>query len=71
MAVLTVREYARIGVSKGGPRQEGLDAAFLPQAPFDWLCGEFERLRAGGAALMQRDGARWLRLDQYLSLIHI
>lgn len=69
MAVLTVREYARIGVSEGGPRQEGLDAAFLPQASFDWLCGEFERLRAGGAALMQRDGARWLRLDQYVGVV--
>ncbi|MBN5030012.1 McrC family protein [Stenotrophomonas maltophilia] len=69
MAVLTVREYARVGVSQSDARQEGLDAAFLPQTSFDWLCGEFERLRSGGAPLMQREGARWLRLDQYVGVM--
>jgi len=46
-----------------------MDAAWLPQASFDWLCAEFERLRGGGAALVQRDGARWLRLDQYVGVM--
>jgi 5-methylcytosine-specific restriction enzyme subunit McrC len=69
VAVLTVREYARIGVCADAPRQEGMGAAWLPQASFDWLCAEFERLRGGGAALVQRDGARWLRLDQYVGVM--
>ena len=38
--------------------------SLLPQVSFDCACCEFEGLRAGGAALLRRDGARWLRLNQ-------
>lgn len=68
MHTVTVREYARI---TAGPMAgtNGLDAATVSEAAFDWLCKESERLRKTGAGLIQLEGRRWLRLDNYVGVI--
>ncbi|MGO4777929.1 hypothetical protein AB4084_20875, partial [Lysobacter sp. 2RAB21] len=65
-ALVTVREYARLTT---GAAAGSLDEAAVPVAVFDWLCAESERLRASGAALVQLEGRRWLRLDNYVGVI--
>lgn len=67
MASLVVREYARVGI--GETKQVSLDEVLIPAGAFDWLCQESARLRKGGAALVQIDGQRWLRLDNYVGVI--
>jgi len=68
MHAVTVREYARI---TAGPIAvaKGLDQATVSDVAFDWLCKESERLRKGGAGLVQLEGRRWLRLDNYVGVI--
>ena len=68
MHTITVREYARITT---GPMADanGLDQATVSDVAFDWLCKESERLRKGGAGLVQLEGRRWLRLDNYVGVI--
>ena len=68
MHTVTVREYARITT---GPMAvaNGLDQATVSEAAFDWLCKESERLRKAGAGLVQLEGRRWLRLDNYVGVI--
>jgi 5-methylcytosine-specific restriction enzyme subunit McrC len=46
-----------------------LDEAVVSETAFDWLCAESERLRSAGAALIQAEGRRWLRLDNYVGVI--
>jgi 5-methylcytosine-specific restriction enzyme subunit McrC len=68
MHTITVREYARItAVPMAGTN--GLDQATVSEAAFDWLCKESERLRKTGAGLIQLEGRRWLRLDNYVGVI--
>lgn len=67
MALLIVREYARVGI--GETKQVSIDEVLVPERTFDWLCQESERLRKSGAALVQMDGRRWLRLDNYVGVI--
>lgn len=67
MSLVTVREHARL---TSGPALAGsLDEANIPASAFDWLCREGERFRAGGAALVQLEGRRWLRLDNYVGVL--
>lgn len=68
MHAVTVREYARITT---GPMTAttGLDQATVSEAAFDWLCKESERLRKAGAGLVQLEGRRWLRLDNYVGVL--
>ena len=68
MHAVTVREHARITT---GPLAiaNGLDQATVSDVAFDWLCKESERLRKGGAGLVQLEGRRWLRLDNYVGVI--
>ena len=68
MHTVTVREYARI---TSGPMAgaNGLDQATVSDVAFDWLCKESERLRKAGAGLVQLEGRRWLRLDNYVGVI--
>ncbi|MBB6600309.1 McrC family protein [Luteimonas sp. MC1825] len=68
MHTVTVREYARITT---GPMAvaNGLDQATVSDVAFDWLCKESERLRKAGAGLVQLEGRRWLRLDNYVGVI--
>lgn len=68
MHAVTVREYARITT---GPMTgtNGLDQATVSEPAFDWLCKESERLRKAGAGLVQLEGRRWLRLDNYVGVL--
>lgn len=68
MHAVTVREYARITT---GPMAvaNGLDQATVSDVAFDWLCKESERLRKAGAGLVQLEGRRWLRLDNYVGVL--
>lgn len=67
MTLVTVREHARLTT---GPVEAGsLDAASIPVSAFDWLCREAQRHRAGGAALVQVEDRRWLRLDNYVGVL--
>ncbi|HEY8586998.1 MAG TPA: McrC family protein [Rhodanobacter sp.] len=67
MTLVTVREHARLTT---GPVAAGsLDEASIPASAFDWLCREAQRYRAGGAALVQLEDRRWLRLDNYVGVL--
>ena len=66
MQRVTVREFARLTVDKV---PQSLDQATVTETAFDWLCSESERLRTAGAALVQVDSRRWLRLDNYVGVI--
>lgn len=67
MTLVTVREHARLGT---GPTPAGsLDEASIPASAFDWLCREAQRLRPGGAALVQLEDRRWLRLDNHVGVL--
>ena len=68
MHTITVREHARITT---GPNTEvsGLDQATVSNDAFEWLCKESERLRKTGAGLVQLEGRRWLRMDNYVGVI--
>lgn len=67
MSLITVREHARLTT---GPVVAGrLDEASIPPSAFDWLCREAQRHRAGGAALVQVEDRRWLRLDNYVGVL--
>jgi 5-methylcytosine-specific restriction enzyme subunit McrC len=66
-APIVVREYARLTTSP--VESNSLDSACIPESAFDWLCGESARLQKSGAALVQVDNRRWLRLDSYVGVI--
>lgn len=67
MTLVTVREHARLTI---GPVPAGsLDEASIPASAFDWLCQEAQRHRSGGAALVQVEDRRWLRLDNYVGVL--
>lgn len=69
-ASVTVREYARLTT---GPVDAALgnclDSAQIPQSAFDWLCELSASFRAGGAALVQIENRRWLKLDNYVGVL--
>lgn len=70
--MVVVREHARLTVTpQDGPPPDGvsLDRAYIPQSAFDWLCELSARLRAAGAPLVEVDGRRWLRLDNYVGVL--
>lgn len=67
MAVsITVREYARLTT---GDVASSLDRASIPTSAYDWLCEESARMRQSGASLVQLEGRRWLRLDNYVGVV--
>lgn len=68
MHTVTVREHALIST---GPMAlaNGLDQATVSEAAFEWLCKESERLRKAGVGLVQLEGRRWLRLDNYVGVV--
>lgn len=66
MLQVVVREHARLGTT---PVTASLDQATVSASAFDWLCRESSRLRKSGAALVQIDDRRWLRLDNYVGVI--
>lgn len=67
MRTVTVREYARLTVDNiaGG----SLDRAQIPSSAFDWLCRLSSTFSASGAALVELENKRWLRLDNYVGVL--
>lgn len=61
-----VREYARLTTAAV---EAHLDQASIPSSAFDWLCERFAVNRSGGAPLVQVEGARALRLDNYVGVV--
>ena len=64
---ITVREYARL-TTQDVPNPS-LDRAQISISAFDWLCSLSSTFRRSGAALLQVDGRRWLKLDNYVGVI--
>lgn len=64
---ITVREHARLTTSEV---TASADEAQISSSAFDWLC----KLQAGftrqGARLIEIENRRWLRLDNYVGIIH-
>ncbi len=64
---IVVREYARLTTS---PLQKNtLDEAQISESAFDWLCGLAGSFRSSGAALLQMNDRRWLKLDSYVGVL--
>ena len=64
---LTVREYARLTTSHV-PTPD-LDKAQVSASAFDWLCELNSRFSKAGAALVQVEDRRWLKLDNYVGVL--
>ncbi|WP_413625400.1 McrC family protein [Luteibacter sp. Lutesp34] len=64
---IVVREYARL--TSSALSEITLDRAHIPDSAFEWLCGENQRIRRSGAALVHVEDRRWLRLDNYVGVI--
>ncbi|MCM2130211.1 McrC family protein [Larsenimonas rhizosphaerae] len=64
---ITVREYARLTTEPID--NPGLDRAHVSVTVFDWLCQLNESFGRGGASLIQVEGRRWLRLDNYVGVL--
>ncbi|MGY3370213.1 5-methylcytosine-specific restriction enzyme subunit McrC [Bradyrhizobium sp. GM2.4] len=66
-SLVTVREYARL--SSGTLTEPSLDRQQVSQSAFDWLCRLSSTLKKSGAALVELEDRRWLRLDNYVGVI--
>ncbi|MGL4602981.1 MAG: McrC family protein [Iodobacter sp.] len=64
---IVVREYARLTTATLA--RNTLDEAQISETAFDWLCELAGRFRSSGASLLQVDGRRWLRLDNYVGVL--
>lgn len=64
---LTVREYARLTTSY--IPDQSLDLAQVSASAFDWLCQLNSRFTKAGAALVQIEDRRWLKLDNYVGAL--
>lgn len=66
-ADVTVREYARLTTSPVS--NPTLDRAHVSTSAFDWLCELSSRFSKAGAALVQIEDRRWLKLDNYVGVL--
>lgn len=64
---LTVREYARLTTSHVA--HPDLDIAQVSPTVFDWLCDLNASFSQAGAALVQVQDRRWLKLDNYVGAL--
>lgn len=64
---LTVREYARLTTSH--VTNPSLDIAQVSASAFDWLCELNSKFSKAGAALVQIEDRRWLKLDNYVGVL--
>ncbi|MEX5575421.1 McrC family protein [Pseudomonas lijiangensis] len=64
---LIVREYARLTTSH--VPNPNLDRAQVSASAFDWLCEQSSRFSKAGAALVQIEDRRWLKLDNYVGVL--
>ncbi|WP_122588571.1 McrC family protein [Pseudomonas viridiflava] len=67
MKSITVREYARLTTSD--IHSPTLDIAQVSPSAFDWLCELNARFNKAGAALVQIEDRRWLKLDNYVGVL--
>jgi 5-methylcytosine-specific restriction enzyme subunit McrC len=67
LAPIVVREYARLTTSP--VLHPTLDEAQISERAFDWLCELAGRFRSSGASLLQVDGRRWLKLDNFVGVL--
>lgn len=67
MHEITVREYARLTTESVA--EESLDRAQVTASAFDWLCTLNSSFTRSGAALVQIEGRRWLKLDNYVGVL--
>ncbi|UZA68047.1 McrC family protein [Pseudomonas viridiflava] len=67
MKSITVREYARLTTSH--IHSPTLDIAQVSPSAFDWLCELNSRFSKAGAALVQIEDRRWLKLDNYVGVL--
>ncbi|MCM5703878.1 McrC family protein [Larsenimonas salina] len=67
MTRITVREYARLTTEPVDTPT--FDRAQVSPSAFDWLCQLNSTFGRGGASLVQVDGRRWLRLDNYVGVL--
>jgi len=64
---ITVREYARLTTSH--VKHPTPDIAQISIPAFDWLCELSSTFTKGGAALVQIQDRRWLKLDNYVGVL--
>lgn len=67
MKSITVREYAQLTTSP--IHSPTLDIAQVSPSAFDWLCELNARFSKAGAALVQIEDRRWLKLDNYVGVL--
>lgn len=65
--VISVREYARLTTEY--VTNHSLDEAQISPSAFDWLCKLSSTFSRAGASLVQIEGRKWLRLDNYVGVI--
>jgi len=65
--IVTVREFANL--TTGYVAEPTLDRAQVPISAFDWLCDLNAKVRTAGAALVQAEDRRWLKLDNYVGFL--
>ena len=63
---ISVREHAWLCTE---PVPASLDCAQVSESAFDYLCRLNERFSRGGARLLQVDGRRRLKLDNFVGVI--
>ncbi|WP_341964192.1 McrC family protein [Pseudomonas sp. RC10] len=66
MTGITVREHALLTLE---PVTPSLDRAQVSPSAFDWLCELSASFKKNGASLVQRNGQRSLRLDNYVGVV--
>ncbi|MGM9487778.1 McrC family protein [Ideonella sp. YS5] len=64
--VISVREYARLTTE---PVDASLDRAQVRASAFDYLCQLNASFSRAGVSLVQVEGRRWLRLDNYVGVL--
>jgi len=64
---ITVREYARL--TTHNLADPTLDQATITASAFDWLCDLSSTFSRRGTALLQIEGRKWLKLDNYVGVI--
>lgn len=64
--LIVVREFAKLTTNQV---DSTLDRATVSKSAFDWLCRLSAQFRAGGAQLLEVEGAQWLRLDNYVGIL--
>jgi 5-methylcytosine-specific restriction enzyme subunit McrC len=66
-ATIIVREYARLTTEP--VTEPSLDRARVSASAFDWLCRLSASFSHSGAALVEVENRRWLKLDNYVGVL--